>query len=84
MRRQRPRSRKEQTPGANAAPTEGPERITRQEKETLVKPRVEEFENLAARAGQPLSLVQFFAESPLARAGIKLVRARENGRKLRL
>jgi prevent-host-death family protein len=66
------------------ARNEGPQWITRQEKEAVVMLPAEEFENLTARACQPQSLVQFFAESPLARSGIKLERARDYGRKVDL
>jgi len=40
----------------------------------------EDFENLTARARQPRSIVQFFAESPLANSGIKLERDPDYGR----
>jgi hypothetical protein len=40
----------------------------------------EEFERLVERAKQPRSLVKFFAESPLARAGIDLERTPDYGR----
>jgi prevent-host-death family protein len=66
------------------ARTEGPQWITRQEKEAVVMLPAEEFENLTARALQPRSLVQFFAESPLAKSGIKLKRARDYGREVNL
>jgi antitoxin Phd len=66
------------------ARTEGPQWITRQQKEAVVMLPAEEFENLTARARQPRSLVQFFAESPLAKSGIKLERARDYGRKVEL
>ncbi|MGA2300186.1 MAG: type II toxin-antitoxin system Phd/YefM family antitoxin [Candidatus Acidiferrum sp.] len=66
------------------ARAEGPQWITRQEKEAVVMLPAEEFENLTARARQPRSLVQFFSESPLAKSGIKLERARDYGRKVDL
>jgi antitoxin Phd len=66
------------------ARTEGPQWITRQEKEAVVMLPAEEFKNLTARARQPRSLVEFFAESPLAKSGIKLERARDYGRKVDL
>ncbi len=62
------------------ARTEGPQWITRQEKEAVVMLPAEEYENLTARARQPRSLVQFFAESPLAKSGIKLERETDYGR----
>jgi prevent-host-death family protein len=64
--------------------SEGPQRITRQDKETVVMLSAEEFENLRARAEQPRSLVQFFAESPLAKAGIDLERKPDYGREIDL
>lgn len=66
------------------ARTEGPQWITRLEKEAVVMLPAEEFENLTVRAGQPRSLVEFFAESPLAKSGIKLKRPRDYGREVEL
>jgi antitoxin Phd len=63
---------------------EGPQWITRQEKEAVVMLPAEEFENLTARARQPRSLVEFFAESPLAKSGIKLKRTKDYGREVEL
>ena len=40
----------------------------------------EEFEKLKRRRKQPKSLVQFFAESPLAGSGIDLERKPDYGR----
>ncbi|HEY1469614.1 MAG TPA: type II toxin-antitoxin system prevent-host-death family antitoxin [Candidatus Acidoferrum sp.] len=60
--------------------SEGPQRITRQDKEAVVMLTAEEFANLTARANQPRSLVQFFAESPLAKASIDLERKPDYGR----
>jgi antitoxin Phd len=60
--------------------TEGPQWITRQGKEAVVMLPAEDFETLTARARQPRSLVQFFAESPLAKSGIKLERIPDYGR----
>jgi prevent-host-death family protein len=62
------------------ARTEGPQWITRQGKEAVVVVPAEEFENLTARANQPSSLVQFFAESPLVNSGINLERDPDYGR----
>jgi hypothetical protein len=39
---------------------------------------------LTARANQPVSLVEFFARSPLAKVPLKLGRQRDYGRKLDL
>jgi prevent-host-death family protein len=62
------------------ARNEGPQWITRQGKEAVVMLPAEDFENLTARARQPRSIVQFFAESPLAKSGIKLERDPDYGR----
>jgi|SRR5580704_3593069 antitoxin Phd len=62
------------------ARSEGPQWITRQGKEAVVMLPAEDFENLTARARQPRSIVQFFAESPLAKSGIKLERDPDYGR----
>jgi antitoxin Phd len=59
------------------ARSEGPQWVTRQGKDAVVVLPAEEFERLQARSEQPSSLVQFFAESPLAKAGIDLERKRE-------
>jgi len=44
----------------------------------------EEHKELTARTRQPHSLVQFFAESPLANSRIKLERAADYDHKVRL
>jgi prevent-host-death family protein len=62
------------------ARAEGPQWVTRQNKETVVILPAEEFERLARRASQPASLVRFFAESPLAGAGLDLTRRPDYGR----
>ena len=66
------------------ARSEGPQWVTRQDKEAVVVLPAEEFERLQARSEQPASLVQFFAESPLATAGIDLERKREYPRGVEL
>jgi len=58
--------------------------VTRQEKEAVVILPAEEFERLSARSRQPQSLVQFFAESPLAKVRIDLKRKRDLGRAIKL
>jgi len=60
--------------------SEGPQWITRQGKEAVVVLPAEEFEKLKHRRKQPKSLVQFFAESPLAGSGIDLERKPDYGR----
>jgi antitoxin Phd len=62
------------------ARSEGPQWITRQDREAVVMLPAEEFERLTGRAKQPPSLVQFFAESPLAKAPIDLERTPDYGR----
>jgi antitoxin Phd len=64
--------------------SEGPQTITRQDKEAVVMLTAEEFANLTARASQPRSLVQFFAESPLAKVSIDLERKPDYGREVDL
>ena len=66
------------------ARSEGPQLVTRQNKEAVVILPAEEFERLSARARQPQSLVQFFAESPLAKVRIDLKRKRDFGRTIKL
>src|SRR2546421_12029341 len=66
------------------ARTEGPQWVTRQGKEAVVILPAEEFEKLQARARQPQSLVDFFAESPLAKTRIDLERKPDYGRTIEL
>lgn len=66
------------------ARSEGPQWVTRQDKEAVVVLPAEEFERLSARAQQPKSLVQFFAQSPLAGVPIDLERKLDYGRKVEL
>ena|SRR5437588_10057110 len=66
------------------ARAEGPQWVTRQGKEAVVILPAEDFERLTARARQPKSLVQFFAESPLANSGINLERTPDYGRAVEL
>jgi prevent-host-death family protein len=58
----------------------GPQWVTRQNKEAVVILPAEEFERLARRARQPESLVRFFADSPLAKVALDLRRPRDYGR----
>lgn len=62
------------------ARAEGPQWVTRQNKETVVILPAEDFERLAQRASQPASLVRFFAESPLADGRLDLTRKPDYGR----
>lgn len=66
------------------ARSEGPQWVTRQNKEAVVILPAEEFERLTGRAGQATSLVGFFAESPLAGVGLDLERAVDHGREVEL
>jgi prevent-host-death family protein len=66
------------------AHSEGPQWVTRQGKEAVVILPAEEFERLRTRSRQPQSLVEFFAESPLAKVRINLERKPDYGRKVEL
>jgi antitoxin Phd len=66
------------------ARSEGPQWVTRQGKEAVVVLPAEDFERLSARSQQPKSLVQFFAQSPLAGVEIDLERKPDYGRKVEL
>ena len=45
---------------------EGPQRVTRGGKDSVVLVRAEDYEALEALQAQPSDLVEFFAQSPLA------------------
>jgi prevent-host-death family protein len=62
------------------ARSQGPQRITRHGKEAVVVIPAEQFEQLTRRTRQPRSLVEFFARSPLASAGLDLERKPDYGR----
>lgn len=66
------------------ARAEGPQYVTRQGKDAVVILPAEEFERLRARARQPQSLAKFFAQSPLAGAGVELKRKPDYGRDIEL
>ena len=66
------------------ARVEGPQWVTRQNKEAVVILPAEEFERLARRARQPASLVRFFAESPLAGVRVDVTRKPDYGRDIEL
>jgi antitoxin Phd len=66
------------------ARSEGPQLVTRHGKEAVVILPAEEFERLSTRSRQPQSLVQFFADSPLAKVKIDLKRKRDFGRRVKL
>ena len=66
------------------ARTEGPQRVTRQDREAVVIVTAEEFERLTRRAQQPQNLVEFFAQSPFAGVELGLGRKPDYGRKVNL
>ncbi len=66
------------------ARTEGPQWVTRQDKEAVVILPAEEFERLSARSHQPKSLSEFFARSPLSKANIDFEREPDYGREIDL
>jgi antitoxin Phd len=66
------------------ARTQGPQRITRQGREAVVILAAEEYEQLATRAHQPKSLVQFFRESPLVGVELDWKRSPDSGREIDL
>jgi len=66
------------------ARTEGPQVVTRQDKEKVVVIRAEQFAQLTKRVRQPKSLARFFAESPLARVTLDLSRDPASGREIKL
>ena len=66
------------------ARTEGPQIVTKQGKEDVVILPVEQYRKLTRRSRQPTSLVQFFAQSPLAGIDLKLERESDYGRDIEL
>jgi prevent-host-death family protein len=66
------------------ARTEGPQYVTRQGKDAVVILPAEDFERMAARSRQPQSLVEFFAQSPLAKVELHLQRKSDYGREIDL
>ena len=64
--------------------SEGPQYVTRGGKEAVVVLPAEDYERWTARARQPRNLLRFFAESPLAGAGLELERQPDYGRKVEL
>ncbi len=66
------------------ARSEGPQVVTRQGKEQVVVLPAEQFAQLKKRARQPRSLVQFFAESPLAGLKLDFQRPKDTGREVKL
>ena len=66
------------------ARAEGPQIVTKQGKDDVVVLPVEQYRKLTKRSQQPASLVQFFAQSPLAGIGLNLERNRDYGRDIEL
>ncbi len=62
----------------------GPQRVTRHGREAVVVLPAEEYERLSMSKERRGSLVQFFAESPLAGSGIELDRPHDFGREIDL
>jgi antitoxin Phd len=62
------------------ARTDGPQVVTKQGKEEVVILPIEQYKRLTERSKQSKSLVQFFADSPLAEAGLDLERKPDYGR----
>src|SRR5262249_7554724 len=65
------------------ARSEGPQWVTKQDREAVVIVQAEEFERLT-RARQPESLVEFFAKSPLAEVDLCFDRRSDYGRDIEL
>lgn len=62
----------------------GPQRVTKHGRTAVVVLPAEEYERLSKPKGRQGSLVEFFADSPLAGAGIQLDRERDFGRAVEL
>ncbi len=60
--------------------TAGPQVITKQGRAEAVIVGIEDFQRLTQRAKRPQSLLQFFAQSPLAKFAIDLERRPDYGR----
>ena len=66
------------------ARTQGPQRITRQGKEGVVMISDEQYDELAGRAHQPKTLIEFFRKSPLMGLELDLERQKDEGRDFEL
>lgn len=66
------------------ARNEGPQIVTRQGVEKVVVLTAEHFERLTKQARQPRSLVQFFAQSPLAGLKLDFNWSKEPSRKIKI
>ncbi len=63
---------------------EGPQRVTLHGKEVVVVMAEEEYLGLQRKKARRESLVEFFAQSPLAKTPIELVRSKEQDRPIHL
>jgi prevent-host-death family protein len=63
---------------------EGVQIVTKQGKDEVVVMPIEQYRKLTRRSGRPASLVQFFAQSPLADIDLNLDRDRDYGRGIEL
>jgi len=66
------------------ARTEGPQLITRRDKEGVVMISDEQYQRLVGKAHQPQNLLQFFRESPLVGIELDLERDKDEGRDIEL
>jgi len=66
------------------ARSEGPQLITRRDKEGVVMISDEQYQRLVGKAHQPRSLLQFFRESPLVGIELDLERDKDEGRDVEL
>lgn len=66
------------------ARSEGPQRISRQGKESVVMVSQEQYERLVGKARQPKDIVQFFRESPFVGLELDFDRDRNPGRDVEL
>lgn len=66
------------------ARSEGPQRISRQGKESVVIVSQEQYDRLVGKVHQPKDIVQFFRESPLVGVELDLARDRNPGRDVEL
>jgi antitoxin Phd len=66
------------------ARSEGPQLITRRDKEGVVMISDEQYQRLVGKAHQPQNLLQFFRESPLVGVELDLERDKDEGRDIEL
>ena len=66
------------------ARSEGPQLITRRDKEGVVMISDEQYQRLVGKAHQPQNLLQFFRESPLVGIELDLERGKDEGRDIEL